>query len=223
VTNDLKLKIYPAVIAILGLGLVALLLSRVEIQVANQPALDRSLDRPLDRSARSTDSPANQPLDRSPDSPARSPSAPAASPAVPMPSAPPPAAMAGSQGGLRVSNQTAYPVRVALLYHQLTAQPKPEQPKPEQPKPEQPKPEQPKFEQPKFEQPVHWDFAPGEGGSKGLIMSLPTGGLRLSGGDVLVAFAQDGSRRYWGPYVVGKTALPVWSSQQKEWVLPLQP
>jgi hypothetical protein len=45
----------------------------------------------------------------------------------------------------------------------------------------------------------------------------------LQAGDVLVAFAQDGSRRYWGPYVVGKTTLPTWNTEQKEWSLVLQP
>lgn len=195
VTNDLKLKIYPAVIAILGLGLVALLLSRLEVQVARQSPLDRSLENP----AQPPDAVGDLPNSLSP-SPSASPQPSAPPPAATAPPAPAPssAAPAGAQGDLRVSNKTAYPVRIALLYQQSD----------------------PKSG---FEQPVHWDFAPEEGGAKGLILSLPSGGLRLSDGDVLVAFSQDGSRRYWGPYVVGKTELPTWSSAQNEWVLPLLP
>jgi hypothetical protein len=37
-----------------------------------------------------------------------------------------------------------------------------------------------------------------------------------------VAFAQDGSRRYWGPYVVGETSSPEWNPQTQEWQLVLQ-
>ncbi|MBW4464357.1 MAG: hypothetical protein KME07_02810 [Pegethrix bostrychoides GSE-TBD4-15B] len=204
-TNDLKLKIYPAVIAILGLGLVALLLSRVEVQVARQLPLDRSLEDGAKPPDPASDPPNDSPIDSPSDSIAPIPSA-SPQPSVSLPPAatvlpapgPSSAAPAGAQGGLRVSNKTAYPVRVALLYQQSD----------------------PKSG---FEQPVHWDFAPEEGGAKGLILSLPSGGLRLSDGDVLVAFSQDGSRRYWGPYVVGRTELPTWSSAQDEWVLPLLP
>lgn len=110
--------------------------------------------------------------------------------------APTPDANVGD-GNLRVSNQSEHPVRVALL-----AQP---------------------TEQASYGQPVHWDFAPGEGKTKGLILSLPTSKLQLQEGDVLVAFAQDGSRRYWGPYVVGKTPVPTWNAETKEWLLILQP
>jgi hypothetical protein len=113
-----------------------------------------------------------------------------------------------AQGRLRVSNQTTYPVRVALLY---------------QPSDAAGGNSAANSAKSSYGQPVHWDFAPGEGESKGLLLSLPSGNLRLQAGDVLVAFAQDGSRRYWGPYVVGKTTLPTWNSQQKEWSLVLQP
>jgi hypothetical protein len=194
-TNDLKLKIYPAVIAILGLSLVALMLSRIEIQVSDESAI------PTSRIPESNPIP-------SPDqvSPSPKPSPSVVPSAIPTPAPPPAPAAPTAQGGLRVSNQTAFPVRVALLYQQGA--------KPESP----PAPEQADS----FNQPVHWDFAPEEGEAKGLIMSLPNGDLRLRRGDVLVAFAQDGSRRYWGPYVVGKTALPSWSNEQKEWTLPLR-
>jgi hypothetical protein len=62
-----------------------------------------------------------------------------------------------------------------------------------------------------------------EGGSQGLMLSLPQGNLKLKKGDILVAFAQDGSRLYWGPYIVGETPLPIWNQQKAEWQLILQP
>lgn len=95
-------------------------------------------------------------------------------------------------GTLRLSNQTNQPVRLALLSRSKQAKPA-----------------------------AHWDFAPQEGSEKGLLLSLPDGKLQLSKGDVVVAFAQDGSRRYWGPYIVGETHEPMWNPQQKEWWLIL--
>lgn len=100
-------------------------------------------------------------------------------------------------GSLRVSNRTEHPVRVALLSR--------------------------KSGEKSNSKPAHWDFAPGEGGGKGLLLSLPEGKLQLRAGDILVVFAQDGSRRYWGPYVVGETAAPVWNSLVTEWQLIVQP
>ncbi len=98
---------------------------------------------------------------------------------------------ASGEGTLRVSNQTSQPVRLALLARQSGES--------------------------KYKVPAHWDFASKEGIEKGLILSLPNGNLTLDEGDILVAFAQDGSRRYWGPYVVGETNFPVWNSQRQEW------
>ncbi|NJM58573.1 MAG: hypothetical protein HC857_15755 [Synechococcales cyanobacterium RU_4_20] len=72
-------------------------------------------------------------------------------------------------------------------------------------------------------EPIHWDFSPGEGGQSGLVLSVPQGDVELHPGDVLVAFAQDGSRRYWGPYVVGQTQLPFWNAERSEWQLLIQP
>lgn len=100
-------------------------------------------------------------------------------------------------GSLRVSNRTEHPVRVALLLRKST--------------------------QKSSAKPAHWDFAPGEGGGKGLLLSLPEGKLQLKPEDILVVFAQDGSRLYWGPYVVGETAAPVWNNRVTEWQLILQP
>ena len=111
-------------------------------------------------------------------------------------------APATAVGSLRVSNPTTHPVRLALLPVQSTAK---------------------SGKQPAYGLPAHWDFAPGEGGSRGLVLALPDGNLKLNRGDVLVAFAQDGSSRYWGPYVVGETGAPLWNSQRSEWQLILQP
>jgi hypothetical protein len=103
-------------------------------------------------------------------------------------------------GSLRMSNQTTQPVRLALLARRKEVKAE---------------------EGNAAHVPAHWDFAPQEGNEKGLVLSLPNGNLKLEKGDVLVAFAQDGSRRYWGPYVVGETSVPAWNAEGKEWQLIL--
>lgn len=114
----------------------------------------------------------------------------------------PDAALTGSrQGALRISNRSEHSLRVALLF-------------------KSPKATNPKASPP-YEAPAHWDFAPGEGGQQGLIVSLPDRRINLKKGDVLVAFAQDGSQRYWGPYVVSETPTPLWNAQKTEWELIL--
>lgn len=107
---------------------------------------------------------------------------------------PPPPAPGTKRGSLRVSNRTGHPVRIALL-----AAPAGDA------------------------EPVHWDFAPQEGSQNGLLLSLPAADLQLKPGDILVAFSQDGSRRYWGPFVVGKTAVPEFEAGPSEWHLILSP
>ncbi|MBC1241745.1 hypothetical protein [Nostoc sp. 2RC] len=107
------------------------------------------------------------------------------------------------QGALRMSNQTNQPVRLALLAREVA--------------------KGSGGKQINYDVPAHWDFAPEEGSNKGLILSLPQNNLKVEKGDFLVAFAQDGSRRYWGPYVVGETQLPKWNTQSKEWELILSP
>lgn len=107
-------------------------------------------------------------------------------------------------GTLRMSNQTDQPVRLALLARQSPGKGS-------------------ASSKISSDIPAHWDFAPQEGSGKGMILSLPNGNLKLEKGDILVAFAQDGSRRYWGPYVVGETSLPTWNAQTKEWLLVLSP
>ncbi|MEA5502164.1 hypothetical protein VB735_03380 [Halotia wernerae UHCC 0503] len=109
---------------------------------------------------------------------------------------------ANHQGILRMSNQTDQPVRLALLARESPVKGS-------------------VSKKNNYEVPAHWDFAPSEGSNKGLILSLPNGNLKLEKGDILVAFAEDGSRRYWGPYVVGETPLPTWNPQNQEWQLVL--
>jgi hypothetical protein len=113
------------------------------------------------------------------------------------------------QGALRISNPTSYPIRVALLTKKATRNSNLATSGSEG--------------QSGFDLPAHWDFDPQEGGSKGLIVSLPDLVIKVKPGDILVAFAQDGSRRYWGPYVVGDTPQPVWSPKAAEWQLVLEP
>lgn len=108
-------------------------------------------------------------------------------------------------GTLRMSNQTDQPVRLALLARRSLAK------------------GSESSGQTQHQVPAHWDFAPKEGNEKGLILSLPNSNLKLSKGDILVAFAQDGSRRYWGPYIVGETDTPNWNPQKGEWQLVLSP
>jgi hypothetical protein len=103
--------------------------------------------------------------------------------------------------GLRVSNQTAFPLRLVLLQGPL---------------------EPGTSSRGQKAKPTHWDFAPNEGSQNGLLLSLPKGELRLRSGDVLMAFALDGSRRYWGPYVVGETVLPRQTKPSKIWQLVIK-
>lgn len=107
-------------------------------------------------------------------------------------------------GSLRISNQTNQPIRLAILTQQSTTK-------------------NSSSRKNQYNPPAHWDFYPQEGSQKGLILSLPKGNLKLETGDILVAFAQDGSRSYWGPYIVGETSSPKWNSQTQEWQLTLTP
>ncbi|UBF24105.1 hypothetical protein K9N68_20555 [Kovacikia minuta CCNUW1] len=113
------------------------------------------------------------------------------------------------QGALRISNPTTYPIRVALLTKKTAKNPASSTTGSDS--------------QSGYDLPAHWDFDPQEGSSKGLIVSLPDRAIKVKPGDILVAFAQDGSRRYWGPYVVGATPQPAWSPKAAEWQLILEP
>ena len=127
----------------------------------------------------------------------------------------PPGTSAIRQGVFRIGNPTSYPVRVALLSKRASTQTALAEGTASS--------STQLATQPSYELPAHWDFAPEEGGAQGLLVSLPDRTLKLKKGDVLVAFAQDGSGRYWGPYVVDETALPLWNAKAVEWQLILQP
>jgi hypothetical protein len=106
---------------------------------------------------------------------------------------------------LRVSNQTEYPIRLIVMAQKTAGS------------------ENASSSNSLYTSPAHWDFAPGEGSTQGLVLSLPEGKLKVQPGDILVAFAQDGSRFYWGPQVVGSTSQPTWNSRVSEWQLILKP
>jgi len=72
-------------------------------------------------------------------------------------------------------------------------------------------------------EPLNWDFAPNEGGREGLLLSLPNYKIAIGKGDVIFAFATDGSRAYWGPNIVGETDAPFWDDKNREWSMVLQP
>ncbi|MDX2212994.1 MAG: hypothetical protein SFY66_06865 [Oculatellaceae cyanobacterium bins.114] len=189
-----QLRLYLIIFGLLGLGLIVLLLSRFNIAVQVES------------------DPANQPTVEVTPSPlpSRDRSSSPKPSTIPTPSVTPPTQTAPTasqfhQGSLRVSNQTEHPIRVALLHRPAQSN------------------SQSESNNAVYGEPVHWDFAPNEGSTKGLILSLPNENLKLQPGDVLVAFAQDGSRRYWGPYVVGTTIAPVWDNNTGEWQLILQP
>ncbi len=102
-------------------------------------------------------------------------------------------------GSLRVGNRTERSVRI-VLFSRVTSQ-----------------------NVWKAIEPLNWDFSPNEGGKEGLLLSLPDYKIAIGKGDVIVAFATDGSRTYWGPNIVGETDAPFWDSQNKEWSMVLQP
>lgn len=147
---------------------------------------------------------------------ANAPTAPiqSAPPAIKQASQQPPGTSAIRQGVFRIGNPTGYPVRVALLPKKAAS---------ESARTDANATSVNTVNQPRYELPAHWDFAPEEGGTQGLLVSLPDRTLKLKKGDVLVAFAQDGSGRYWGPYVVDETPLPLWNAKAVEWQLILQP
>jgi hypothetical protein len=100
-------------------------------------------------------------------------------------------------GPFRVGNRTPHPVRLVILMRSGERMINPET--------------------------AHWDFAPGEGGSEGLLLSLGEEPLQIGPGDIVVAFALDGTRRYWGPNVVGESLAPFWDGESGSWSMILQP
>jgi hypothetical protein len=202
----MKLKLYPAVIGVLGIGIIVLLIGRFDISILMEPIPPEEIG--LDSVP---PVPNEVPTEAVPSPSATAPPV-VVSPVAPAsPIAPPEANSAIAQSGdLRVSNQTEHPVRVALLAQIPVNAAASEDTSANE------------GTNAYNDEPVHWDFAPGEGSASGLLLSLPEGELQLQKGDILVVFAQDGSRQYWGPYVVGKTAQPTWSSGTEEWQLIVQ-
>jgi hypothetical protein len=100
-------------------------------------------------------------------------------------------------GPFRVGNRTPHPIRLVILLRSGSRLTNPET--------------------------AHWDFAPGEGGSQGLLLSLGEEPLQIGPGDVVVAFTLDGTRRYWGPNVVGESLAPFWDEASGSWSMILQP
>jgi hypothetical protein len=124
------------------------------------------------------------------------------SPTSPLtnPTASPTVIITRGSGSLRIRNRSAHPVRVAVLLRSVKAN---------------------TDEQASYDPPAHWDFEPWEGRERGLLMALPSRTVRIKKGDVLVAFAQDGSQRYWGPFVAGQTQQPSWNPTTEEWEMVL--
>jgi len=204
--NHMNLKFSPVAVRVLsligvtGLALLLWLYSRFNFSVEIKPIASIEPAPQLAEPA--------PPVQSSPITPFPSPSSsPAPRPIAATEQLPAPAAKTALQGSIRVKNQTEYPIRVALLHQKVIRS----------------TPVSPGANPLVYTEPVHWDFAPYEGSTRGLILSLPEGKLALREGDVIVAFAQDGSRRYWGPYVVGKTEAPIWERATSEWQLVLDP
>lgn len=99
----------------------------------------------------------------------------------------------GRQGEVRVGNKTSYPVRVVVTKNDGSLEG------------------------------AFWDFAPGEGGTEGIRLALADKPIMMTDGDVLTVFAVDGSRRYWGPNILGRTAAPFWDSKRRLWSTVLRP
>ena len=140
--------------------------------------------------------------------------------------------VASTPGSIRVQNSTYHPIRIALLpqvqantgiasivQQVTTVQPADIEVHEGNASPEGHEPSQ---ELPQYGDPIHWDFVPREGHDNGLILAVSEEYVKVQPGDVLTAFAQDGSRQYWGPYVVGVTEVPVWNSDTQEWSLVLE-
>lgn len=140
--------------------------------------------------------------------------------------------VASTPGSIRVRNSTYHPIRIALLpqvqpntgiasivQQVTTVQPTDIEAHEGHASPVLNEPSQDLLQ---YGDPIHWDFVPREGHDNGLILAISEEHVKVQPGDVLTAFAQDGSRRYWGPYVVGVTEIPVWNSETQEWSLVLE-
>ncbi|BAC91690.1 hypothetical protein [Gloeobacter violaceus] len=96
-------------------------------------------------------------------------------------------------GEVRVGNKTPYPVRVVVTKADGSLEG------------------------------AFWDFAPGEGGTEGIRLALADRPIVLGEGDVITIFTVDGSRRYWGPSIIGRTNAPFWDAKRRLWTTVLRP
>ena len=202
-----SLKVYPAILAAVGVAIALLAIGRY------WGASEQTLSTDVDPSRLPPDIPA-APVDPTSVNSVveeQAPNEQAAVSTTERNTTPAAGSAATFSSNLRVSNRTVHPVRVALLSRTAATTP---------PASSTPADSEPQVT---YDVPVHWDFAPGEGSQQGLLLSLPEQSIDLQAGDVLVAFAQDGSRAYWGPYVVDQTTLPLWNDRQQEWQLILEP
>lgn len=208
---NLKFLLYPAVIVAVVFLSLFVILQRWQIVISLEPL------EPLEPQAASLHEP--EPI-ATPATNFKSDAAPNPAPVTNLTAVvktqPKQTPLATPPGVLRLSNQTEHPVRVAFLARQDKPHSSNQSARNSNSAGKVLLPQL-------YGEPAHWDFEPGEGSSNGLILSLPAGFVRLEKGDILVAFAQDGSRLYWGPFVVGETPQPVWNQQKSEWLLTLQP
>ena len=114
-TKDLRLKIYPAVIGVLGICLVASLFANVQIEVNRgvSPTVSPTIPPQSDRSPVASPQPSQTPIASPSPLPTPSDATPSVAPAEQLPSI-----GITAQGDLRVSNRTNYPLRVVLLNQQ---------------------------------------------------------------------------------------------------------
>ncbi len=99
------------------------------------------------------------------------------------------------EGALRVKNLTEHPIRIVLKSKTSAS----------------------------VSEPLNWDFVPGEGKIEGLQLSLLKAEVKVKKGDIVFAFATDGSRVYWGPNIVGESDAIVWNADRHEWSFILSP
>ncbi|MGA7955047.1 MAG: hypothetical protein WCA07_16165 [Gloeobacterales cyanobacterium] len=66
----------------------------------------------------------------------------------------------------------------------------------------------------------YWNFSSREGRGKDMRLKVDQKPLVLSLGDVVAVIAMDGSRNFWGPYITGRSNIPLgWDSKKKMWTL----
>ncbi|WP_287127984.1 hypothetical protein [Candidatus Cyanaurora vandensis] len=71
--------------------------------------------------------------------------------------------------------------------------------------------------------PQAWDLAPRQASNEGQELITANTPAQAAEGDLLLIFATDGSRRYWGPNVLGFTPAPFWDSRRRLWTTVVRP